>query len=96
MRKSEKHLKAWKNGAKFDVPWESVKQVLDDYEVSVRPDGENHWIAYHERLRTHPQFPLGRFKINAHFKKQGIVHPSAIGDVLKAVKHLGENNDDES
>lgn len=96
MGKTEKLLKAWKSGAKFDVRCEDALSVLRDFGFDLRTDGGNHWLATHKHLGSHPQFPLGRIKINCHFRgNQGVVHPAAIGDILKAIKHL-ESKDDES
>ncbi len=94
MKKSEKHLRAWRSGAKNDVPGEAVKLVLDDFGFSIRQDGGNHWLAYHDGIRNNPHFPIGRFRINAHYKRQGVVHPSAINDVLRAVDHRRELDHD--
>ena len=95
MGKSEKLIRAWRNGAKFDVASADVLLVLEEYGFDLRPDGQNHWLATHSKLESHPLFPYGRFGINCHYRKQGVVHPKAIGDVLKAIKHL-ENENDES
>jgi hypothetical protein len=90
-----KIVQAWKNGAKFDVRCEDALAVLEEFGFDLRRDAQHHWLATHENLRSHPQFPFGRFGVNCHYQgKQGVVHPSAINDILKAIKHLGEYDDE--
>jgi hypothetical protein len=94
MKKSAKYIQTWKNNAVFDVRWADVKHVLEEYGFNLREDGSNHWIARNDSLRGHPLFPYGSIGINCHFNgNQGVVHPKAIREILRAIEHLEKEND---
>lgn len=81
-------LQQWLTTRPSEANRKEAEAVLSAMGCEIRNGGENHLIAYHPGLVDHPLFRNGMITVNCHYKKQGAVHPAAIGDIVKAAKFL--------
>ena len=86
MKHAEKLLESWRNYVPGNgVPESDVVMVLEHLGMAYKRNGLGHIQASHRDLNQSEPFPFGSFTINCHaYGKQGMAHPAAIRDLLRA------------
>jgi hypothetical protein len=88
LTKAEKLLERWSQRVPSDgVPCEDAVLVMESLSMTVTTDSQNHKYARHPKLIGSSSYPTGGFRVNCHYKgKQGVAHPAAVRDIVKAAK----------
>ena len=95
--KPEKVLARWMKRVPPDgAVSDQAVSVMEHLGMCPQQRASGHVTGFHPRLVGSDAFPQGVITVNCHaFGKQGVAHPAAIRDIVKAARIIEEDQTDE-